>query len=262
MSSLLTDFKNNVTTLTINRPQVRNAVDMDTMIALGAAIRACDEQSETRVVVITGAEGSFSSGADIMAGMQAGAGSPDAAHRILTDAYAPALKAIRACPWPVIAAVDGMAAGIGCDLALVCDLRLVSERGAFAELFIRVGLIPDGGGTYLLPRLVGLGKAIEMMFMGETVNAQDAVSLGLANKVYPTETFYEQVRSYAETLAQKAPLALIRGKKAMLAALHDPSYDAALEREATYQREILNSEDGFEGFRAFLEKRQPQWKGR
>jgi 2-(1,2-epoxy-1,2-dihydrophenyl)acetyl-CoA isomerase len=262
MNSLLTKFENNITTLTINRPEVRNAVDAETMIALAEAIRACDEQSETRVVVITGAEGAFSSGADIMAGLQAGAGSPEAAHKILTEAYAPALKSIRACPWPVIAAVDGMAAGIGCDVALACDLRLASERGAFAELFIRVGLIPDGGGTYLLPRLVGLGKAMEMMFTGETIHAQDALALGLANKVYPTETFYEQVRSYAETLAQKAPLALIRGKKAMLAALHDSSYEAALEREATYQREILSSEDGFEGFRAFLEKRPPQWKGR
>ena len=262
MSSLLTNFQNNVTTLTINRPQIRNAVDAETMIALAEAIHACNEQSETRVVVITGAEGSFSSGADIMAGMQAGAVSPEAAHKILTEAYAPALKAIRSCPWPVIAAVDGMAAGIGCDVALSCDLRLASDRGAFAELFIRVGLIPDGGGTYLLPRLVGLGKAMEMMFTGETVNAQDALALGLANKVYPTDSFYDQVRTYAETLAQKAPLALIRGKKAMLAALHDPSYEAALEREATYQREILGSEDGFEGFRAFLEKRPPQWKGR
>src|SRR5205807_5165781 len=98
-------------------------------------------------------------------------------HRILTEAYAPTLKAIRACPWPVIAAVDGMAAGIGCDLALACDLRLVSERGAFAELFIRVGLIPDGGGTYLLPRLIGLGRAMELMFTGETVAAANALAM-------------------------------------------------------------------------------------
>jgi 2-(1,2-epoxy-1,2-dihydrophenyl)acetyl-CoA isomerase len=260
MDSLLIDKKNRVVTLTINRPQVRNAVDMDTMIALGNEIRAVDAQDEYRVIVITGAGGAFSSGADIMAGLQQST-SPGGAHKILTDAYAPTLKAIRACKWPVIAAVDGMAAGISCDMAMTCDLRLVSERGAFAELFIRVGLIPDGGGTYLLPRLVGLGKAMEMMFTGETVNAQDALAIGLANKIYPVDTFYESVQTYAEKIAGQAPMALIRGKKAMLAALHDPSYDVALSREAEFQRELLESEDGLEGFRAFLEKRPPQWKG-
>jgi 2-(1,2-epoxy-1,2-dihydrophenyl)acetyl-CoA isomerase len=261
MENLLIEKQNGVCTLTLNRPQIRNAVDAGTMIALGDAVRACDEQSDTRVVVITGADGAFSSGADIAAALQPSI-TPAEAVRTLTEAYAPTLKAIRACPWPVIAAVDGMAAGIGCDLALVCDIRLVSERGAFAELFIRVGLIPDGGGTYLLPRLVGLGKAMEMMFTGETVNARDALALGIANKVYPVDSFYADVCTYAEKLAQQAPMALIRGKRAMIAALGDASLDDALAREATLQREILESADGFEGFRAFLEKRPPQWKGR
>jgi 2-(1,2-epoxy-1,2-dihydrophenyl)acetyl-CoA isomerase len=260
-STLLIEQQNGVCTMTINRPEVRNAVDADTMIALGDAIRAFDEQSDMHVIVITGAGGAFSSGADIAAALQNSI-TPADAHRVLTEAYAPTLRSIRACPWPVIAAVDGMAAGIGCDLALACDIRLVSERGAFAELFIRVGLIPDGGGTYLLPRLVGLGKAMEMMFTGEKVTAGEALVYGLANKVYHDDTFMEDVREYAEKLAQQAPLALIRGKRAMLAAMHDPSYEAAMSREAAYQREILESEDGFEGFRAFIEKRPPQWKGR
>jgi 2-(1,2-epoxy-1,2-dihydrophenyl)acetyl-CoA isomerase len=260
-TTLLVEKHNCVCTLTLNRPQVRNAVDADTMIALGEAVRACDEHGDIRVVVITGTGGAFSSGADIATALNANA-TPAAAQRVLTEAYSPTLRAIRACPWPVIAAVDGMAAGIGCDLALVCDLRLVSERGAFAELFIRVGLIPDGGGTYLLPRLVGLGKAMEMMFTGEVVNAQPALALGLANKVFPTDSFYADVQTYAEKLAQQAPLALVRGKRAMLAALGDATYADSLTREAALQREILESEDGFEGFRAFLEKRPPQWKGR
>ncbi len=220
---LLIEKQNGVTTLTINRPRIKNAVDAETMSALGEAIKACDEQGDTRVVVITGTGGAFSAGADIAAAVQPGA-TPDLVYNVLTDHYAPALQAIRACPWPVIAAVDGMAAGIGCDLALACDIRLASERGAFAELFIRVGLVPDGGGTYLLPRLVGIGKALEMMFTGETVSAQEALTLGLANKIFPTETFYADVRAYAEKLAKQAPLALVRGKRAMLAALHDHSY--------------------------------------
>src|SRR5260221_5405748 len=261
MTTLLIEKQNGVCTLTLNRPEVRNAVDGETMLALGEAIAACDEHSDVRVVVITGTGGAFSSGADIAAAVRQKI-TPATAHSILTGAYAPTFRAIRACPWPVIAAVDGMAAGIDCDLAVACDIRLVSERGEFAELFIRVGLIPDGGGTYLLPRLVGLGKAMEMMFTGEKITAGEALVYGLANKVYKDDTFASDVREYAERLAQQAPLALIRGKRAMLAALHDPSYEAAMNREAAYQREILESEDGFEGFRAFLEKRPPQWKGR
>ncbi|HLA42701.1 MAG TPA: enoyl-CoA hydratase-related protein, partial [Aggregatilineales bacterium] len=145
--------------------------------------------------------------------------------------------------------------------ALRCDLRLVSENGIFAELFIRVGMIPDGGGTYLLPRLVGLGRAMEMMFTGEDVPAKQALEYGLANRVFPAETFEADVAAFAQNLASKAPLALRRGKRAMLAALEDSSYENALLREATLQREIFASQDGVEGFQAFLEKRRPQWKG-
>ncbi len=259
--TLLIDRQDAIVTLTINRPKVRNALDVATVRALGQAIQTCDESSGVRVIIVTGAGGSFSSGADIAAASQPGV-TPGTVYAMLTSGYAPALQAIRACPWPVIAAVDGMAAGIGCDLALACDLRLVSDRAAFTELFIRVGLIPDGGGTYLLPRLIGLGKALEMMFTGETVPAAEALAIGLANKVYPAATFSDEVRAYAQKLAQQAPLALIRGKRAMLAALSDSSYAEAMAREAKFQREIFESEDGFEGFRAFLEKRPPHWKGR
>ena len=259
--SLLTNTHNGVVTLTVNRPQVRNAVDAATMIALRQHMEQFSAEPDTRVFVITGAEGAFSSGADIQAAMASGV-TPLEAQNILTEAYGPAIRGIRACPWPVIAAVDGFAAGIGCDLALACDIRLLSERGKLAELFIRVGLIPDGGGTYLLPRLVGVGKAFEMMVTGETVAAPEALTIGLANKVFPTESFYAEVTAYAEKLATQAPLALVRGKRAMYAALEDNSLADAMAREAQYQREIFESEDGFEGFRAFIEKRPPQWKGR
>src|SRR5579859_5420421 len=221
--TLLIDQQGAIVALTINRPKVRNALDVATVRALGDAIKSFDEKSDVRVVIITGAGGAFSSGADIAAALQPGV-SPGSVYEMLTSGYAPALQAIRACPWPVIAAVDGMAAGIGCDVALACDIRLVSDRAAFAGLFIRVGLIPDGGGTYLLPRLVGLGKALEMMFTGDTVPATEALALGLANQVYPSATFADDVRAYAEKLAQQAPLALIRGKRAMLAALGDSSF--------------------------------------
>ena len=247
-----------VTVLTINRPEVRNAVDDVTMDTLRTVLLACEDDG-TRCVVLTGAGGAFSSGADLKKAVMHQY-TPDETYRILTDHYAPTLKAIRACSWPVIAAVDGYAAGIGCDMALACDLRLVSERGMFAELFIRIGLIPDGGGTYLLPRLVGTGRALEMMFTGMDVDAAEAYRIGLANKVFEAEFFMDEVLEYATQISRQSPNALRRGKKALLASLNS-SYDEAIAREAENQREILMAEDGMEGFAAFVEKRAPVWKG-
>jgi 2-(1,2-epoxy-1,2-dihydrophenyl)acetyl-CoA isomerase len=252
-----------VWTLTVNRPEVRNALDKPTAQALHRALQSAEAAPETRVIVITGAVmaggAAFGAGADIRAAMSDGI-TPGEAHKILTEAYAPLIQGIWACKWPVIAAVDGVAAGISCDLALACDLRLLSTRGALAELFARIGLIPDGGGTYLLPRLLGLGRALEVMFFGERIEAEQALALGLANKVLPVETFLAEVHTYAHQLAAQSPQALMYGKRAMKAALEDKTLGEAMAREADLQRAILESEDGFEGFAAFLQKRPPVWK--
>lgn len=255
-AGILTEKQGAVTVLAINRPESRNALDHTTSYEIRAALEAC-ETDGTRCIVLTGTGGAFSSGADIKKAFSTGI-TPEASRQTLTEAYWPMLKAVRAASWPVIAAVDGYAAGIGCDLALTCDLRLVSERGRFAELFARVGLIPDGGGTYLLPRLVGLGRAMELMFTGRDVLAEEAVQIGLANQVYPTADFMTHVLDYAQRIARMSPHALKRGKAAMLAALTS-SYEQALAREADYQIEIFQQPDGLEGFQAFIEKRDPHW---
>ncbi|GIV58769.1 MAG: 2-(1,2-epoxy-1,2-dihydrophenyl)acetyl-CoA isomerase [Rhodothermaceae bacterium] len=257
--TLLVSHRDGVCTLTLNRPAVRNAVDAATMIRLREEIEARAEDG-TRVIVITGADGAFSSGADLRAALEANATADDA-YRILTDAYAPALRAVRNSPWPVLAAIDGPAAGIGLDLALACDLRLASARATLAELFIRVGLIPDGGGTYTLQRLVGTGRAMEMILTGEPVTAEAALAMGLVNRVWPAEGFMDAVQAFAATIARQAPLALRRARRAVLDA-QTGTFEEALAREAAHQRALLASEDGFEGFRAFLEKRPPRWKGR
>jgi len=256
---LLIHFAGPVCTITVNRPEVRNALDMPTAQALHTAIQESAAAPDTRVIVLTGAGGAFGSGADIRAAMASNVTAADA-HRILTDAYAPLIQGVWNCRWPIIAALDGVAAGISADLALACDLRVFSTRGAIAELFIRMGLIPDGGGTYLLPRIVGLGKALEIMFTGERIEAEEALALGLANRIFPTESFADDVARFAATLAAQSPQALMYGKQAMKAALTDPSLAAAMGREADLQRRILGSEDGFEGFMAFLQKRPPVWK--
>ena len=258
-ASVLVERHDAVTVLIINRPEVRNAVDAETMDALRAALLACADDG-TRCIVLTGAGGSFCAGADLKWAITSGY-TPDQSYGILTEHYAPTLKAIRACSLPVIAAVDGYATGIGCDMALACDLRLVSERGKFAELFIRLGLIPDGGGTYLLPRLVGMGRALEMIFTGADVDAYEAHRVGLANRVLPTEGFMDAVLGFAAQISRQSPNALRRAKQALLASL-DSTYDEALAREAEHQRAIFNSEDGMEGFLAFVQKRPPVWKSR
>ncbi|MEP7190316.1 MAG: enoyl-CoA hydratase-related protein [Roseiflexaceae bacterium] len=257
---LLFDRAGAVATITFNRPALRNAVDAETMAALREAIVNCDEDGTTRVIVLTGAGGAFCSGADLGVIAHADA-TPDSAWRILSEFYHPALRAIHASRWPIIAAVDGVAAGLGCDIALACDIRLASARAQFAELFIRVGLIPDGGGTWSLPRIIGLGRALELFYSGASVPAEEARALGMASHVFPTEQFAVEAAAYAGRLATKAPLALTRIRQAVRAA-QESTFAEALDREAALQREILMSEDGFEGFRAFLEKRKPVWKGR
>lgn len=253
---LLVERIDAVTVLTLNRPETRNAANPDLMLQLRAALQEA-EGDGTRCIVLTGAGGAFCSGGDIKQALEL---TPEQSYALLTDVYGPTLKAIRGASWPVIAAVDGYGGGIGCDMALACDLRLVSPRARFAELFIRVGLIPDGGGTYLLPRLVGTGRALEMLFTGRDVDADEAVRIGLANHVFEQATFMDKVLEMATTMSRQAPNALKRAKAALLASL-DSTYDQALEREAEHQRTLLASDDGTEGFRAFVEKRPPVWKG-
>src|SRR5262245_57561134 len=243
--TLLKSRKDAVTTITINRPEVRNALDGATCKALQHAVEAC-ESDGTRCIVLTGAGGAFSSGADIKEFFSLGA-TPEIIKRGLTVNYAPMLKAIRTSSWPVIAAVDGHAAGIGCDLALSCDLRLVSERVKFAEIFARVGLIPDGGGTYVLARIIALRRAIEWRVTRRSGLPDEALRMWLANQVFPIDTFMNEVMKFAEMLSKKSPHALKRGKAAMFNALNS-TFEEALAREAQYQSEIFAQPDGAEGF--------------
>ncbi len=257
--SVLVKQVKNIRWLTINRPEVRNAVDTETMVRLREEIEKA-EKDGTRVVVLTGAGEAFSSGADIKAALAENI-SPDEAYQIMLETYTPTLLRIWNSPLSIVAAINGVAAGIGLNLALACDIRLASERATFSEIFVRVGLIPDGGGIFTLPRLVGMGQALELAFTGDTIDAGRALKIGLVNRVFPVEKFETEVFDFASHLAQQSPLALARMKRAFHQA-QQLSFEEALKAEARFQKEIFQSEDGFEGFRAFLEKRKPRWKGR
>ena len=185
----------------------------------------------------------------------------DGIRSILVDHYHPMLEKMVHMPIPVVAAVNGIAAGIGSDIALACDIRLASEQAAFAEIFVKIGLMPDGGGTFTLPRLVGMGRAMEMAMTGRKIEAHQALEWGLVNHVFPADTFEQQVNKFAETLAKGAPLSIARAKMAIRQAAGEGTYRQALKREADLQMELFQTTDFIEGVLAFIEKREAKFKG-
>jgi enoyl-CoA hydratase/carnithine racemase len=256
---LLVEHDGPVTVLTLNRPRARNALDPALLRALGAGLSAAAEDPRARAVVVTGAGGAFCAGADLKAAMTGGAG-PFADLDATIDLYHAMIRAIVGAPKPVIAAVDGGAVGFGCDLALACDLRVLSTEAYLQEKFVKIGLMPDGGGTFWLPRLVGLGRALELIMLGEPVRAEEALSLGLANRVVAPAALRGEALGLAHRLAKGPPLALAHVKRAVRAGLSGTIEDA-LGREKQGQIQCLRSADCLEGVAAWMEKREPSFKG-
>jgi len=241
----------------LNRPETRNAIGTDSCEFLRREIESAADE-DVRVVVLTGSGGSFCAGADLKSTSSAGLNVRD----VLIQYYHPVVLAMVRSPLPVIAAVDGIAAVIGNDIALAADIRLASDRAMFSEIFVNIGLIPDGGGTFNLPRLVGTARAMEMAMTGRKVPAAEALEWGLINYVYPVDEFESKVQQFADALAEKAPLSVARSKKAIRAALDGGTLEDALMREADLQLELFETDDFREGVTAFLEKRPPKFQGK
>jgi 2-(1,2-epoxy-1,2-dihydrophenyl)acetyl-CoA isomerase len=242
--------------ITINRPERKNAINGEAILALKDAIVECAQDEETRVVVFSGAGSAFSSGADLRGGGE----SPTKPGVDLLEVVNEFIQRLWDLPKPVIAAVGGVAAGVGCSLALASDIRLASERARFSLIFVQRGLTMDGGATYFLPRLAGL-RGMEMALTGDIIDAEEAFRLGLVNRIISEKEFGTSVAEYAERLAKNAPLALASIKTSIHKALTS-TLGEALAYEATEQRRITRSEDVREGMAAFLEKRDPVYKGR
>src|SRR5688500_15953168 len=166
----------------LDRPATKNGLTIDINRRI---IHAIEGRGPARVIVLTGAGGAFCSGLDLKDAMKQGPRPPDQMEKDLREHFHGLVRAVRAVPVPTIAVVDGAAAGFGCDLALACDLRLLSDRARFGEIFVRRGLMPDGGGTWALPRIVGLGRALELLYTGEIVDAETALRIGLGNRIWP-----------------------------------------------------------------------------
>lgn len=260
---LLTDQSNGVLTLTMHRPDVLNALTLDLLTALRQAFELAAGNGDVRCVVLTGAGRGFCSGADLRQGIVGGTGgepSPEGYGATVREYYSPLILAIRRLEKPVIAAVNGVAAGAGQSLALACDLRVASEKASFVGGFVKIGLIPDSGGTFIMPRLLGYAKAAELTFFGERLPADEALRLGLVNRVAPPDELAGAARAWAEQLAALPTRAIGLAKRGFNAALF-PDIEERLEQEARLMAAAAATADHKEGIAAFLEKREPRFTG-
>lgn len=246
-----------VATITLERADVLNAFDRALKDELLGALKEAARDRGVRVVVITGAGRAFSAGQDLKERLPAGSAPLDVE---LRERYNPIVLAIRGMDKPVIAAVNGVAAGAGMSLALACDIRIASEQASFIEVFGRVGLVPDTGSSWLLPRLVGPAKALELMWTTDPVDAPTALALGIVNRVVPAESLGDEARALAQRLAAAAPLALALTKRAVNRAF-EAGFTEALDYEASLQGIAGRSADHAEGVRAFVEKRPARFTG-
>lgn len=243
----------------INRPEVRNAIDENTAIQMRKEIVALSSDKSLRVLILSGRGGHFCAGAELKRNQGVNGIKHSMETRIRTI-YQGIILAIRECPKPVISAVQGYAVGFGCDIALSCDLRIAGRSARFSEIFVNVALVPDGGGSYSLPKIVGLTRALELLFTGRMVSADEAERIGLVNALVSDEHFVEEVNEFVSQIEEKSPLSLERIKRAVYSSYEGSFYDA-LVREARMQAECLKTEDFKEGLRAFFERRKPEFKG-
>ena len=259
---LLYEVKEGVAPLTLNRPDRLNALGGTLRDDLHDALTRSSADPDVRVMVITGSGKGFCAGGDVKAMNEAKEGKRE---RPLLEKIAPGrdrtLLAMRDAPQPIIAAINGAAAGAGMNLALGCDIRIASSAAKFSQAFVKRGLHPDWGGTYFLPRVIGMARAAEMIFTGEIIDAAEALRLGLVSRVVAPEELMPTVGELARRIAAGPPVAIRLAKHSLYANL-DRDLKSALEGETAAQNICFETEDAREGIRAFIEKRDPVFRGR
>ncbi|RXT08799.1 enoyl-CoA hydratase-related protein [Ammoniphilus sp. CFH 90114] len=254
--TILFDRVGGVAKITMNRPDKFNSFTEQMHKELMDALKKSEKDAEIRCIVLTGAGKAFNAGQDL-GEVQGGKVDFGA---FLRNRYNPLITQLQKIEKPIIAAVNGVAAGAGMSLALACDIRLVSEKASFADVFVNIGLVPDSGGCYFLPRIVGMGKALELAMTGDKVTAEEAYRIGLANKVVALESFDQEVMEYANRLANLPTKGMGLIKRTMYKGL-TMGLEETLEYEA-YAQEIAGAtHDHQEGVQAFFEKRPPVFKG-
>ena len=245
--------------VTLNRPEARNALLLPMIRTLAQTVEDAGHDASVRVVVITGAAGHFCAGADLRKTMAEDADLMDRLD-VYMDAYHSVIRAVVRCPKPTVAMLDGCAVGFGADIALACDLRVASTAAYVQEKFVKIGLMPDGGGTFWLPRLVGTARALRALYLAEKLDAQKLDDLGLLVAKVDPSALRARTMDLARELERGAPLAFAELKQAVYASWGD--LEAALRREREGQLKLLRSQDMIEGVMAWSQKREPQFTGK
>jgi 2-(1,2-epoxy-1,2-dihydrophenyl)acetyl-CoA isomerase len=258
-TTLFHERRGAVTTVTLNRPEARNALDIAMRRELAAVLDEVEADEAARVLVLTGAGGHFCSGGDVKTMREKRYTAAEGRGRV--ELLNVLVRRLVDFPKPTIAMVDGYAVGAGSNLALCCDLIVASDRAKFGELFWKIGLVPDGGGTWLLPRVIGLARAKELIFTADVIDAAEAERIGLVNRVVPAAALESTTRALAEKIAAGPP-AVLKMAKHMVNRAATSDLASALDLEAFSQGMAISSEDHQEGLAAFFEKRAPRFTGR
>ncbi|MDC0762313.1 enoyl-CoA hydratase-related protein [Brevibacillus sp. AG] len=256
--TILYEVSEGVAVVTLNRPDKFNAFTAVMNKEITDALKQAQKDADVRCIFLTGAGRAFNAGQDLSD--VSGGGDVDYGG-FLRDRYNPMILQFQKTEKPIIAAVNGVAAGAGMSVALACDIRLASEKASFVNAFVNIGLVPDSGGCYFLPRIVGIGKALELAMTGEKVSAEEAMRIGLVNQVYPAESFIEDALAYARKLASLPTKGIGLIKRTMYKGL-EMGLEETLEYEAFAQEAAGSTADHKEGVTAFMEKRAPRFTGR
>ena len=246
-----------VATITLDRPEALNSLEATLKRDLLRALRDAARDPAVRVVILTGAGRAFCAGQDLKERLQPDPSPLDVEVR---ERFNPLVQAIRSMDKPVVAAINGVAAGAGASLAFACDLRIAAETASFVLAFGRIGLVPDSGATWLLPRLIGLGRATELLLLPDPVGAADALRIGLVNRVVPDGELSAAAGAMAAALAAAAPRSLALTKRAIRRSL-EATFEESLDYEASLQGIAGRTADHAEGLAAFVEKRRPNFNG-
>ncbi len=258
MESILLKIENSVAWITLNRPDVFNSFNREMALLLQKTLDNCANDTNVRAIVITGNGKAFCAGQDLkeVTDPELNPGF----RKILEEHYNPIIQKIRTIEKPIIAAVNGVAAGAGANIALACDIVVATEQASFIQAFSKIGLIPDSAGTFFLPRLIGLHRATTLMMLGDKVTAEEAKLMGMLYKIFPSGFFEEEVKNLATTLAQMPTKALGLTKRLLNQSM-DNNLEQQLALESDLQIEASSSNDYKEGVTAFVEKRKPEFKG-